>query len=277
MRAEANPYDPTLHGAWAFRFGMDPGVALTGYAALTAWYLGYPDHALTRARDTWTLAQDLSHPPSQASGALLLSWVHFLRQEPALAQERIESAITLSTRAEEVMLLAMGTMFKGAALAEQGHTEDGLALLQQGWSALQAIGSRMYELEFSAHDGASVWRNGTGRGRTCRSCRGGGVHSGERGALGRGGAVSAERGADAATSLSSKFRVQSSSTQHPSPTHEAEAEACFLKAIDIARQQQAKSWNCAPQRAWRDCGNSKANNTKHADVSRDLQLVHRRV
>src|SRR5262249_54747830 len=63
-------YDPTLHGALAFHFGMDPGVALTGYAALTAWYLGYPDQALTRGQDTWTLAQDRSHPPSQASGAL---------------------------------------------------------------------------------------------------------------------------------------------------------------------------------------------------------------
>jgi predicted ATPase len=33
-------------------------------------------------------------------------------------------------------------------------------------------------------------------------------------------------------------------TQHPKPSTQAqaEAEACFLKAIDIARQQQAKSW-----------------------------------
>src|SRR5207244_5757141 len=31
------------------------------------------------------------------------------------------------------------------------------------------------------------------------------------------------------------------STQHPTPSTQ-EAEACFLKAIHIARQQQAKSW-----------------------------------
>ena len=29
---------------------------------------------------------------------------------------------------------------------------------------------------------------------------------------------------------------------HPTATAEADAEACFLRAIDIARRQQAKSW-----------------------------------
>ena len=39
-------------------------------------------------------------------------------------------------------------------------------------------------------------------------------------------------------------KLQVPSTQHPTPSTpaEAEAEACFHKAIDIARQQQAKSW-----------------------------------
>ena len=32
------------------------------------------------------------------------------------------------------------------------------------------------------------------------------------------------------------------STQHPAPSTQAEAEACFVKAIDIARCQSAKSW-----------------------------------
>ncbi len=41
----------------------------------------------------------------------------------------------------------------------------------------------------------------------------------------------------------SRFQVPPN-TQHPtpSPQAEAEAEACFLKAIEIAQRQQAKSW-----------------------------------
>src|SRR5438132_9555539 len=46
---------------------------------------------------------------------------------------------------------------------------------------------------------------------------------------------------------SSRFKVQGSklqspNTQPPAPNPQAEAEACFLKAIEIARQQQANSW-----------------------------------
>ena len=54
-------------------------------------------------------------------------------------------------------------------------------------------------------------------------------------------AVSAQRAAYVAKVSSFKFQV--SSPQHPTPNTqaEAEAEACFLKALDIARKQQAKS------------------------------------
>ena len=55
-----------------------------------------------------------------------------------------------------------------------------------------------------------------------------------------GGTVSAERAADASV-RSPQSAV--TNTQHPTPSTqaEAEAEACFLKAIEIARKQQAKS------------------------------------
>ncbi len=73
----------------------------------------------------------------------MLPWVHSLRREPVLAWERIEPILAFATATEQVMTIALGTMFKGAALTEQGH-KDGLAVLQQGWSALQAIGTRIY-------------------------------------------------------------------------------------------------------------------------------------
>ena len=41
--------------------------------------------------------------------------------------------------------------------------------------------------------------------------------------------------------LQQQSKVQSSKSQIPSPHTEAEAQACFHKAIDIARKQQAKS------------------------------------
>ena len=38
----------------------------------------------------------------------------------------------------------------------------------------------------------------------------------------------------------------------------AEGEASIRQALELARKQQAKSWSCAPRRAWPGCGASRA-------------------
>ena len=63
--------------------------------------------------------------------------------------------------------------------------------------------------------------------------------------------------------------------QHPSG---GRSRSCFLKAIEIARKQQAKSLELRAvmslARLWQQQGKKQE---AHADVSRDLRLVHRRV
>ena len=62
------------------------------------------------------------------------------------------------------------------------------------------------------------------------------------------------------------------------PDPQGEAEACFLKAIEIARKQQAKSLELRAAmslaRLWQQQGKTARSSP---DVIRDLQLVHRRV
>src|SRR5262249_27269720 len=43
-------------------------------------------------------------------------------------------------------------------------------------------------------------------------------------------------------SQTSQDTSEEASTQHPTPRMQAEAETCFCQALDIARRQQAKSW-----------------------------------
>ena len=76
-------------------------------------------------------------------------------------------------------------------------------------------------------------------------------------------------------SKSPKFKVESPQSLAPTP---GEAEACFHKAIEIARQQQAKSLELRAAmslaRLWQQQGKT---DRSSRDVSRDLRLVHRRV
>ncbi len=46
-------YDPARYSSLSFRFGLDSGIVFGGYSALSAWFLGYPDHTLRQAQDTW--------------------------------------------------------------------------------------------------------------------------------------------------------------------------------------------------------------------------------
>src|SRR5262249_44291975 len=55
-------YDPHQHRDHAFLYGEDAGVVCRSHAALTLWFLGYPDQGLARNDEAVTLAQQIVHP-----------------------------------------------------------------------------------------------------------------------------------------------------------------------------------------------------------------------
>src|SRR4029434_7806161 len=55
-------YDPQQQHAHAFRYGEDPVRVCCAYAAVTLWWLGYPDQALQRSHEALTLARERRAP-----------------------------------------------------------------------------------------------------------------------------------------------------------------------------------------------------------------------
>jgi predicted ATPase len=126
------------------------------FAALILWMLGYPDQALQRSHEALTLAQELSHPHSLVFALGFAAWCHLLRREVQATRERIEACITLSIEQQFPHWSAWGTILQGWALAEQGQGEEGIALIRQGLAGSQAIGvelggSRYVALLAEAH------------------------------------------------------------------------------------------------------------------------------
>ena len=67
-------YDPQKHrGHEYLSISVNVGVLGLFYLSWTLFSLGYPDQALTRAREALALARELSHPFSEAV-ALYRSW-----------------------------------------------------------------------------------------------------------------------------------------------------------------------------------------------------------
>jgi predicted ATPase len=254
-------YDSQRHHALAFLYaGFDPGVACLSCAAQSLWHLGYPDQALKKGQEALLLARELSHSPSLIF-ALGFAPTYFLRREGQLAREWTEEVMTLSAEQGAAAWLAIGTIVRGWALTEQGQVEEGVAQMQQGLSACRATGQAGWQPSFLAllaeiygkvgqiETGLAVLTEALARVDK----------SGER-------ICEAELYRLRGELTLQKFQVQDSKFQVENPQSvfrnpQSEAEACFFKSLEVAREQQAKSWELRTSislaRLWQQQGKQK--------------------
>ena len=235
-------YDPQQYGSHAFLYGQDPGMVCLSWAAWTLWLLGYPDQALKRSHEALTLVQTLSHPPSLAYALGCAAVVHQLCGEGQVAQERAQAVIALSREQGFAFWVAMGTVLGGWALAEQEQREEGIAQMRQGLAAWRDTGAEMSRPYFLALLAAAYGKAGQAlEGLSVLTEALAGVHKNmERFCEAELHRLKGELTLQQSKVQSPKSKV--TNTQHPTPSTQAEAEACFVKAIDMARCQSAKSW-----------------------------------
>jgi predicted ATPase len=106
--------------------------------------LGYPAQALARTHEALVLAQELSHPYSLAYAQVMAAWVSQFCRDVLAVYEHAEAAVAFSTAQGFPLWAALGTSFRGWALAMQGQGEVGLAQIRQGITAWQATGAALY-------------------------------------------------------------------------------------------------------------------------------------
>jgi predicted ATPase len=211
--------------------GIEPGVFGLSYAAFVLWHLGYPDQALQKSAAACTLAQELSYPFSLAAAQFFAAMLHQFRRESPLTHEWAEAAITLARAHGFPTWLGQGMIQQGCALAEQGQVEEGMSQIRQGLATYQAVGARIYQSYYLALLAEAYGKAGQ-------------VEEGLA-ALAEALTVvdkSGERFYEAELyRLKGELTLSQSSVPGLESSVQQEAEACFLKAIDIAQKQQAKS------------------------------------
>jgi len=244
-------YDPQQSRSQVLLYISDPGLACWVYVSYTLWHLGYPDQALKRSHEALTLVRDLSHPYILACALAGAAWVHQLRREPQEVQERTEELIALSTEQGFSFLLPWGVVPRGWVLVEQGQVEDGIAQMRQGLVAYRATGAELASTYFLALLAEACGKGGQAEEglNVVVEALAIAERTGERfyeaelyrlkgelllmQAAGRGGSRTAPTGisvlSDADAGATGRSPLQD------------EAEACFHKAIEVARGQQAKS------------------------------------
>jgi class 3 adenylate cyclase/predicted ATPase len=222
-------YNPQQHHTLTFVYGHNFGVVCGFYAAWALWCLGALDASLHRSHEALTLAQELSHPYSLAWCLQHAARLHYCCREVHMIHERTEALMALCTQQGFEHFAATGTILRGWVLAAQGQGEEGITHMRQGLDVSQATGTGVNRPTFLAMLAEAY---------------------GQHGQVQEGLSVLIE--AQVAVDKSGEhwyeaelYRLRGELLRHADGAKrmaELTPEVCFQKAIDIARQQEAKSW-----------------------------------
>jgi len=214
-----------LHAHLTFH-GVSPEIRTFSVSALVLCTLGCADEASKHAQTSLVLARELSHPFSMGHTLCLLAEMHLLRHETRLTQELAEAAIALSTEHGFPVWMAWGKILRGWALADQGQLEAGIDLMREGLADYLATGAKLGQSHFLALLAEAYGRIGR-------------IDTGMS-ALAEAKAMAEATGEH--YSEAELHRLEGELVLHALDAgirtrDEADALACFEKAIAVARQQ----------------------------------------
>jgi predicted ATPase len=193
--------------------------------ACCLWCLGYPEQALSRSQEVLALARELGHPFSLAdvlcfAGCML----NEMRRDAPALKDHAEELMRLANEKGMPAWLGMGTRYRGKALAMLGQVQEGMAQMREGVAVHRSVGVRCYlpgTLRFLAEAQAKAGRP-------------------EEGLTTLAEAFALVEETDERHQEAELYRLRAELLLMQGD--EAEAEASLHKAVEVARRQQAKSW-----------------------------------
>jgi class 3 adenylate cyclase/predicted ATPase len=252
-------YNPQQHHSLIARYGYDSGVANSSYLPWALWFLGYPDQALAKSREAVALARELSHPFTLALALSFITRTALFCRDEQMVQELGGVTVALCAQEGFTFYLGMGTMLQGWALIVQANVEAGIAQIRQTLMTHRNAGAGFSEPFYlgllaegygkmnQPQEGLSLLTEAFA---TVQESTGNLWESELYRLKGELTLQSRVQRLGSRVKKSGKTKVKSEkwkvpNTQPLTPSTQAEveqeAEECFLKALDIARQQQAKS------------------------------------
>jgi predicted ATPase len=274
-------YDPRQSRPAIARYGWDTGVTRLPFLAQVLWLLGYPDQALARSRAALSLTQEIAHPYTSASVLLYDATLHGFLHDPRTVQQQAEVLSVLCNEQGLSSFWAQGLTWRGWALAEQGNAEDGIEQIQESLVAARATGAelfRPYRLALLAEAYGKTGQVDKGLAALAEALAlvdktGERVIEAElyrlKGQLTLQSQESFGQAPCKSQAEQNKSKDPNSQLRIPNP--QTEAEACFLKAIETARKQQARSWEL---RATTSLARLLQSQSKNAEAHRRLAEIY---
>jgi predicted ATPase len=235
-------YDAAEHRPLATRFGQDARIAILSYRPLAVWVLGYPEAALKDIRQALKEAREVGQAAALMYALCYTSITLLHCGAYAIAKAQADELAALADEKGALQWKANGAIQQGAVAAMTGEPSDAVQKIAAGIAAFRATGANAHErlwLAFLARGFAKL-----GQFADAWRCIGEAVTAVE---------TTKERWCEAEINrVAGEIALQS-----PVPDA-AKAETYFERALAVAREQQAKSWELraamSMARLWRDQG-----------------------
>jgi class 3 adenylate cyclase/predicted ATPase len=207
----------------AFDYGVELGAPTYAYASWCLWLLGYPDQALRCDDEVLSIVERIRHPYTYSRARYWSSTFHAYRREWPIVEERAAAAIASAQERGLAMVAAVGSVMLAAARAMLDPSDNAAAKIQEAMAAYRATGARFqttYHLILLAQALAACGHPDEGLA-----------------ALRESAALIEETGERYVEAELHRVKGNLLLAENGS----AEAEACYLKALEVARAQEARS------------------------------------
>jgi len=235
-------YDPVEHRPLATRFLQDPRVGALFYRSLALWALGYPEAALAGAEQALSEAREIGHAGALMHAITNICLTQVISGNYAIAQALSDEQIGLAEEKGSVYWKTSGMLRRAGVLALTGKASDAVGIFTAAIPVWRSTGSRLY---------FPVWLSLLARAY------------GELGQFNQawshiGEAITAVETTKEKWYEADVHRITGEIALMSPERDLAKGEACFERALEVARAQQAKSWELraatSMARLWRDQG-----------------------
>jgi predicted ATPase len=235
-------YDPARHRPLAMRFGFDVRVGTLCYRSFALWLLGHPEAALADAERALDDAREIGQVGTVMAALSHVPHTYYLCGDYAKPEALVDELVALADEKGALFWRAFGMLSRGYLLALTGEASHAVQTLSSAISDVRSAGSTVYA-PFSLSL-LAVAHADLGQFDDALRCVDEAIPLIE---------TTNERWCEAEVNrIAGEIALVS-------PEHDAaKAEAYFERALTIARQQQAKSWELraamSMARLWRDQG-----------------------
>jgi predicted ATPase len=235
-------YDPAEHRPLAARFGVDAKGTALSYRSIALWLLGLPDASRRDAGEALREAREIAHAPTLMSALCFTSFIEFCRGNCPSANALLRELLTLAEEKSASLWRAAAKLFQGEVLALTGKSSDAVRQITSGIIGYRSTGTTMWlPIYLSFLAGAYADLRQFDDARRCIS------------------EAMVIIDTTKETWWEAEVNRVAGEIALQSPERDtSKAEDYFERALVVARQQQAKSWELRASmslaRLWRDQG-----------------------